>query len=223
MSEKLKIAIAGIYEETENYRAALKELGAEGICAESFDPQEFDGLILPGGDDIAPHLYGCENNGSEDIDEHLDLLQLGAMDAFVKAGKPILGICKGVQVINVYFGGTLIQHLDCWPKHRRIEGKDNAHETTAEPGSDVYRLYGAVFRTNSAHHQALDRIGTGLKVVQRAEEVVEGVEHESLPVWGVQWHPERMCFAKAREDTVDGSLLISMFLESCRNTRLKNN
>lgn len=216
----LKIAVANIESECPNYLAALKNLGVQGVCGTSFDTDDYDGLLLPGGGDIDPAFYGCENCGSEDIEADLDRMQLETMDKFVKAGKPVLGICKGLQVINVYFKGTLIQHIDEWPKHRRINGQDNVHHTTAMEGSFVAKLYGTDFDTNSAHHQAIDMPGEGIKVVQYSDDgIIEAIEHENLPVIATQWHPERMCFAKKRDDTVDGSLVIRLFLDMCEKSR----
>lgn len=203
-----------------NYLDALSRLGARGVPVHAAcDPGDYGGLLLPGGWDADPALYGQANTGSLHVDRALDDLQLHAMDAFVKAGRPVLGICRGHQMINVYFGGTLIQHLPESPAHSRDEGDagDKVHPTRAKEGSFLYDLYGARFYTNSAHHQAVDRPGEGLQVVQwSGDGVVEGIVHRALPVWGVQWHPERMCFAHARADTVDGAKVIDMFLNECR-------
>ena len=145
-------------------------------------------------------------------------MQLRTLDWFFRAGKPVFGICRGHQVINVYFGGTLIQNLPTWETHKWEEAtdRDRAHETDAEPGSWIAGIYGTRFSTNSAHHQGVDVAGKGLIVDQRAPDgVVEAMHHESAPLWCVQWHPERMCYAHRREDTVDGSLVLSWFLDRC--------
>ena len=85
------------------------------------------------------------------------------------------------------------------------------------PGSSLYRSYGSSCPVNSSHHQGVERLAKGFRITARSEDgVVEAIEHESLPVWGVQWHPERMCFAHARGDTADGSVVLRFFLEQCR-------
>ncbi len=220
--EKLKIAIPGVGSQTKNYFAALQALGAEPELVKiGCDPANYDGLLLPGGVDVEPWRYGQENRGSLAMDAELDALQFTVLDAFVRAGKPILGICRGHQVINVYFGGTLIQHLPTSDSHTRDElQRDRAHLTSAEPGSFLAGLYGTRFSTNSAHHQATDRLGDGLRTVQRASDgTAEAACHETLPVWSVQWHPERMSFGFRRDDTVDGEPLLRFFLEQCLSHR----
>lgn len=203
----------------DNYINAVN--GCGGIPFASYLPEvsfDYDGLILCGGGDIEPWRYGQELNGSNTMDPERDAIELALAKAYVEAGKPVLGICRGLQLLNVYFGGTLIQHLDCYREHSSGADHDLAHEVCAERGSVVQKLYGDAFRVNSSHHQAIDKLGEGLKVTMRTADgkVIEGIEHETLPVLAVQWHPERMCFAKAREDTVDGSELIRYFIEMCR-------
>ena len=152
-------------------------------------------------------------------DDALDEMQLTVLDRFVKAGKPVLGTCRGHQIINVYFGGTLIQHLPQSPRHRRDPGAstDKAHPTRAAEGSFLAQLYGTDFTVNSAHHQAVEIPGKDIEVVQWSDDgVVEAFHHTKLPVYGVQWHPERMCFANRRMDTVDGADLFQWFIGQCK-------
>lgn len=220
--EKLRIAIPGRESQTKNYFAALRALDAEPVLAGmDCDPADYDGLLLPGGVDVEPWRFGQENRGSLSMDAELDALQFTVLDAFVGAGKPVFGICRGHQVINIYFGGTLIQHLPTSDSHTQDTFQnDRVHLTVAEPGSFLSDLYGTQFFTNSSHHQATDRPGVGLRTVQYAMDgTVEGACHESLPVWSVQWHPERMCFGFRREDTVDGEPVLRFFLEQCLSHR----
>lgn len=207
-------------EKHKNYFDALEYLGARGVQVDgACDPGDFDGLLLPGGGDLNPALYGavkCAECGVPD--DALDALQMAAMGAFVKARKPVLGICRGHQLINVYFGGTLIQHLPDCACHRKAAGSgDEVHAVHARKGTALERMYGCDFCTNSSHHQAIDRLGEGLEIVARSEDgVAEAVRHRTLPVCGVQWHPERMGFAHARRDTVDGAKMIQWFLDRCK-------
>jgi len=213
----LKIAIPGRDGDVINYTIAMMMLGAQPVVVwDEWNVDEFDGLLLPGGVDVHPGRYGQENIACGTIDEALDGIQFDITDAFVKAGKPVLGICRGHQLLNVYFGGTLIQDLPNAPEHTKLENADNINATTADPDGFLAALYGTEFAVNSAHHQAIDTLAPGLRIVQWCGEVAEAMQHERLPVYGVQWHPERMCFDYAREDTVDGSKVLAWFLDVCR-------
>lgn len=103
-------------------------------------------------------------------------------------------------MLNVAFGGDLIQHID------NHDGEP--HPVRAEPGSLVHKLCGAEFSANSFHHQAVGRVGNGLRVTARAADgTVEAIEHESLPVYGVQWHPERMIEGLVMDTDADHTAL----------------
>ncbi len=206
-----RVAVAGAPEAVKRYIAAARGVGLDPVpTLAPGDIAGFSGLILPGGGDIDPALYGAENCGSADIDRPLDEAQLRLAEAFLRAGKPVLGICKGVQVLNVLFGGDIVQHLPTTPLHRGQ--RDVTHPVVSLPGSDMERLYGRRYTVNSMHHQGLGRLGDGLVATSRAlDGVPESVVHETLPVLGVQWHPERMCFAMARPDAVDGGSVFRLF------------
>ena len=215
----IKILIAGETGTVPNYVQALRLAGAEPIDTLTPDDLEsFDGLLLPGGPDIDPARYGQENTASVLADAFLEERQFALLDAFVQMKKPILGICRGHQLLHVYFGGTLIQDLPCADHHRAIDHVDQVHPTEALANSFLGQLYGTAFSTNSSHHQGVDRPGTDLTIVQWSEQhtVVEASAHRTLPIWSVQWHPERMCGSFARTDTVDGKLIFDFFLNQCK-------
>jgi putative glutamine amidotransferase len=183
-----------------------------------FRVENYDGLLIPGGGDINPIRYGQKLNGSYMILDALDDLQFDMLDAFVKAQKPVLGICRGHQIINVYFGGTLIQHLATSIRHFPLKDEpDKIHDAVAMKGSWLEKLYGAAFTHNSSHHQAVDKPGDGIVIDSwsAADGVVEAYHHAELPVFAVQWHPERMCLAHARTDTVDGMKVFDFFARLC--------
>ncbi|MDD6326514.1 MAG: gamma-glutamyl-gamma-aminobutyrate hydrolase family protein [Lachnospiraceae bacterium] len=224
MEETLNIAIPVFRMTTENYENALRGLGAAPkIITKDCDPSGFDGLLIPGGDDVNPERFGQENCGSEGIDDLLDAMQFAVLDRFVKAGKPVFGICRGHQLINIYFGGDLIQDLGVKNAcHRREKGstEDRIHLVHASQGTFLERLYGSDFVTNSSHHQGVGRLGTGLTAAAVSEDgVKEALFHETFPIWSVQFHPERMCFAHKRADAVDGSRVLDFFLEKCVEMR----
>lgn len=199
-----------------NYSDALRALGAEAepLYLPEASAAGFDALLLTGGGDLDPARYGEEDRACCGIDAARDEKELALIRAFAAAGKPVLGICRGHQLLNVFFGGTLVQHLPNAPEHGNPGKGDQVHDTMAVPGCFLDRVYGNHFQVNSAHHQGLGRIGDGLRAVQHTPDgLAEGICHESLPIWGVQWHPERMCYAHRREDTVDGALLLDWFLQ----------
>lgn len=202
-----------------NYIAAIEAAGgrADARCLPTPD-LSYDGLVLAGGGDMDPALLGEENLGSRDIDRERDNAELALLDAFSAAGRPVLAICRGHQVVNVWLGGGLIQDLDASlaPFHGGGEG-DRVHPVRAAEGSLLYRLYGPVFSVNSCHHQTLGRLGKGLSASARSEGgVVEAAQHETLPLICVQFHPERMTGALARPDTVDGGAIFRAFLDMVR-------
>lgn len=220
MARILRIAVPGPETATRNYVNALKSLGAQPVLTRpGADPAGFDGLLLPGGGDIDPVYYHEEMNGSQEPDPELDKWQMTTLDTFVRARKPVMGICRGHQMINIYFGGTLVQDLPNASSHARDPGsdEDKVHGNTAEPGSFIADLYGTCFPTNSSHHQSIKTPGEGIVCCQTsADGVPEALYHRELPIIAVQWHPERMCFKFRRPDTVDGSLVLNRFLQLCR-------
>lgn len=210
-----KIVISGSKTISTNYVNAIKHAG--GIPIYQYCPEyneEYDGLILAGGEDMDPQYYNQVNQGSKGIDLERDEAELKILDKFVEAKKPVLGICRGHQTINVYFGGNLIQHMPNY-KYHQIEG-DSIHRTISLEDTFIYRLFGKEIITNSNHHQSIGRLGDNLIISQYSEDrVIEAVEHNILPIYGVQWHPERMSYEKYRKDAVDAKLLFEWFVLSC--------
>ena len=205
-----------------NYPEAVAAFGGATDAAYLPDPrpEAFDGLILSGGGDVEPLRYGEENTASFGVDPERDAAEFRLIEAYCRAGKPILGICRGHQVLNVFFGGTLIQHLPDAERHVPSREGDNAHATRALPDSFPALLYGERSVVNSAHHQGVGRLAPELEAVQWSEDgVIEAARHKSLPVFSVQWHPERMCLRRARPDTVDGGALFRWFISLAADLR----
>ncbi len=179
------------------------------------EPEKYDGLLLCGGMDIHPSRYGEEVNGSVNMEVARDESEFALAKAFIEAGKPVFGICRGFQLLNIYFGGSLIQHIDTAADHRATEG-EAVHPVTAENGFFA-DTYGKEFPVNSYHHQAVNRLGEGLKVTLRAKDgIIEGFDHESLPIFGVQFHPERMCYSWDKPETVTSVPMFERFLDMCK-------
>ncbi len=217
-STGIKIAIVGRNKDTANYENALKEMGVRyTVTMDLGRLSGYDGLLLPGGGDITPAFFGQKNQGSRNIDIELDIIQLQALDLFVKWERPVLGICKGMQVINVFFGGTIIQHIRELSRHAWENG-DKMHTASAQAGSFLENLYGEHMTVNSAHHQAIGKLGQGLCMAQTAEDgIIEGISHDRLPLLGVQWHPERLFSTSVytTDGPSNGKVLFSYFLSLC--------
>ena len=185
---------------------------------------DLDGLVLQGGSDIAPQTYGEEPLRPEWAgDAPRDRYELELLKRFMDASKPVLGICRGQQLINVALGGSLYQDT-----HTQLDGaalhQDTAiydamfHRIAIEPGSGLAQLYPGVkeAKVNSIHHQAINRLGRELRVEARSldDKVIEAVRHTGPGyVVGVQWHPEFL--AKGDADLLDGTPLLKEFLERC--------
>ena len=207
-----RILISGSDGSRFNYEDAIRQAGGEP-CSFYLPPVDgsYDALLLCGGDDVDPVHFGQENTASEGIDPDRDLVELALAKLYLEAGKPILGICRGHQLMNIVLGGDLVQDIGD-PLHlfhtRGELPEDRVHPVHASEGSFLHEYYGPVFPVNSSHHQVVGKIGQGLKAVAWSESgLVEASEHESLPIRTVQWHPERMSFSNRRADTVDGALL----------------
>lgn len=207
----MKIAILGRKKDTCNYERYVTGIPATPVV--TLNPKEItscDALILPGGGDITPAFFGERNTASVNIDTELDILQLQALDFCLRSHIPVLGICKGMQLINVCFGGTIIQHLNTADLHKYCD-TDQYHTTNILPSSCLFPILGHTATVNSAHHQAVGRLGTGLLAIQwcTVDNCIEAIAHEQLPILGLQWHPERL---DTTQTTLKGEEILSLFI-----------
>ena len=191
----------------DQYLDAIRRAGAEPIAVDPTDaiPDAFDGLCLTGGGDIDPERYGADNVASTDIDERRDSIELALLERALANDIPVLGVCRGFQLINVRFGGSLEQHhLGHSPKYPPVgapvsddpAGADAVrHVVTAEPGSKLAAACGdEPFIVNSSHHQVVtsDRLASELLATAHVGELIEALESPAHRwVVAVQWHPER--------------------------------
>lgn len=152
-----------------------------------------DGLLLTGGGDVEPARYGAEAAPETQPPEPArDAMELALLDVAVAADLPVVGICRGLQVLNVHGGGTLHQHVE---GQYRIDVAASAEvdEVRFVPGSRMAALYGPTRAVNSLHHQTVDRVAAGWSVAGRnAHGGVEAIEWDGHDVIAVQWHPEMM-------------------------------
>lgn len=181
-----------------------------------------DGLLLSGGKDVEPKLYGQELKYDFVLTEpQRDNLEFKLLKAFVDHKKPVFGICRGFQVMNVFFGGTLYQDIPDQLGGEHSKGVN--HDVKLNKDSILGHLFGESLTVNSYHHQALDQLGNGLVAAAWSDanghEITEAIEHESLPVWSVQWHPERMTGETTNPETcVDSMPIIQHFIDQCKTS-----
>lgn len=215
-----KIFVYGDREKMANYANALEGCGVTGVFSlDLTQAKDCGGLLLPGGGDIDPARYGQISAGSEEPDLQRDAAELQLVSDFLAWKRPILGICRGIQMLNVALGGNLIQDIPTAADHRHDPTiGDRIHSVVAEETGFLYPLYGKEFVVNSSHHQALGQLAPDFRVVARSalDGVIEAVECPEKQLYGVQWHPERMSFALRREDTMDGKPIFRFFLELCK-------
>jgi len=179
-----------------------------------------DGLLIPGGGDVAPMLYGEEAIAQVTYTRRADdTFEFALIRAAAAQGKPILGICRGIQVINAAFGGTLWQDIPSqFPSrlcHRQTGPRyEPFHYVQLEPGSAMAALYGCLrLEVNSFHHQAVKDVAPGFRVSGRSSDgLIEAMEHESQYILGVQWHPEGMI----REHPVQQALFRDFVAKAAR-------
>lgn len=160
-----------------------------------------DGFIFPGGHNVDPALWGEPLSVPDERCPERDGLEIPMMEEILQAGKPFLGICRGMQVLNVVLGGSLVQDLttlepqgckQLWPHTTILDSA--AHPVRVEEGSLLQRSVGdkSLIKVNSSHRQCVGRLGEGVRVTGRATDgIIEAIEVPSLRYClGVQWHPE---------------------------------
>jgi gamma-glutamyl-gamma-aminobutyrate hydrolase PuuD len=184
----------------EPYAEALRQAGIEPVLISPEEPRSLaglHGLLLSGGTDVNPARYGrTPHPGTETPDDARDELETGLLAEALAAGLPVLAICRGMQLFNVAHGGTLIQHLDNSAVHV-VRGDDPAlaaHRILVEPDTRLAAILGeGAHAVNSRHHQAVERVGAGLRVTARSvpDRVIEALERsDGRFALAVQWHPE---------------------------------
>jgi putative glutamine amidotransferase len=163
--------------------------------------RRLDALVVVGGADVDPSRYDEPRSPATEVTQPWrDENELRLVGCFLEAGKPVLGVCRGVQVLNSFLGGTLYQNvpdITGSSVHRPAPGEFGEVKVHSEPGSRVSKVMGDSFSVLCSHHQAIDRLGIGLSVTAHSDDgIVEAVELDSGFVVGVQWHPEQSADAR---------------------------
>jgi putative glutamine amidotransferase len=158
-----------------------------------------DGLVIPGGEDVNPKLYSQENLYSYPIDQSIEQLDLDTIEIMDKLDKPIFGICRGLQILNVAFGGTLIQDINQQIPNSQEHSFSHIHQKPLN-GHNVNVLHNTklidflkpTIEVNTYHHQCIDKLASKFMVSALSDDgIIEAIESERIIA--VQWHPERMC------------------------------
>jgi putative glutamine amidotransferase len=184
-----------------HYSAAVATAGGTPVhLSRHSDPwglvHRLDGLLVAGGQDVDPHIYGKQPAANTSrLDPVRDRFEADLIRAAIEYEVPLLGICRGAQLLNVTLGGSLVQDLlaDQEIEHARwiYPPELRTHEIACLAGSLVHEIYGERTCVNSFHHQAIAELGDGIEVTARAPDgMVEAIEIDGLEAIGVQWHPE---------------------------------
>lgn len=183
-----------------------------------------DGVLFTGGDDIHPFLYGEETDAKcGNVSQPRDSMEMALVPLVMEFGKPIFGICRGIQILNTAMGGTLYQDIPSQFKselsiaHRQpFAYKVPSHTVDITPGTLLSRILGeehASIAVNSMHHQAIKDVAPGLEVCGYApDKMIEAVYAPDYPfLLGVQWHPEHLTTSQS-----DAAKLFAAFVDACR-------
>jgi gamma-glutamyl-gamma-aminobutyrate hydrolase PuuD len=194
---------------SEPYENALCEVGIEPVLISPGDqiPAAISCLVLMGGSDVNPARYGeAPDSRTEECDDARDALESALIEDALRRDLPVLAICRGIQILNVQHGGTLVQHLHTTPHHRvrTVDRGLPAHKVEIVPGTKLAGIAGnsLVWDVNSRHHQAIAKPGEGLVVsaVDPEDGTIEAVERpDKRFVIGVQWHPENQSATDKRQ------------------------
>lgn len=204
-----KIVALSWPKENNNYKRALERLNIPYMVlspGEEIAWNRISAIIFIGGEDIHPSYYNEKiKEENLEINKGRDQWEFHLMESAFKRRIPILGICRGCQLINVFFGGSLYQDLKRYKRERKIsqihwreKGRDSLHRIYIEKKSNLYRiLEREEMRVNSSHHQGIKNLGKNLdvsaKFLEHEFDIIEGIEYKDYPyLIGVQWHPERL-------------------------------
>jgi putative glutamine amidotransferase len=203
-------AATDLYTLGAEYPQSVIDAGAVPVLLAHGEPNDadraldgMDGLVLVGGDDLHPGSYGDDHDGrSKGVDAMVDAWEIALARASIDRRMPVFGICRGFQVLNVAFGGSLHQDIVATGVHRPISDQphqvlEERHPIRIEPGCRLAAAYGETGHrvVNTIHHQAIDRVAPGWRATAWADDgVIEAIEPDdpTLPILAVQWHPEKI-------------------------------
>ncbi len=186
-----KVFIYGSHKKAKNYVNALKKVGVNSIVSTNVAKAEnCNGLVLRGGGDVYPYLFK-KNISATDIEFKRDIIEMLLIERFYIKNLPILGVCRGMQIINVAFSGSLCNIEENAVRHFK-NGCDTLHSIYNLAGF-TKKIYNINFEVNSAHKQQICTLSPQFIICSLSRDnVIEAIQHKNKPIFGVQFHPERM-------------------------------
>jgi len=237
-NNKITIAIskASTSANYEKYKNAIKHYDSDieviDLWSINYDSamviiSKADGLLLSGGPDIHPFHYGRTDDTAQcSIDLYRDTLEFELINQAIKREIPILGVCRGLQILNVALGGSLIvdipNEVNNYETHQ-IDSGDAYHSIKISESSIIYNLSGLrEYEVNSNHHQAIGRLSDQLKATAyTTDNIIEAIEYKDKGkpfLLGVQWHPERMAL-----DSIMSKIIFNSFINEVKKNKVNNN
>ena len=211
----------------EEYFTYVTKAGALPVMLGTLDKEQakemaekLDGVIITGGADIDPSFYHQENIACGAFDSVIDQTDINIYEAFKELGKPVFGICRGLQIINIAEGGTLNQDIpSANPKnieHNQLNANPPLdfhkfyHDVDIVEDSKLFSIMGNHYHVNSTHHQSIDKLGEGLRITAYStdDNIIEAIESDL--VFAVQWHPERLAHDEKHLE------LLKEYLKQCQ-------
>ena len=170
------------------YMTFARNFGGVVILTPDMDFQDdIDLLIMQGGADLDPQSYNqVPEYGLTRSNPYFEYFDKNILPKYIKNGTPIFGICRGLQALNVAFGGTLKQNIQRHPNSNHRE--ELVHDIKIKGGFSVYKK----LKVNSLHHQSIDVLGKDIESIAEHNGVIEAIKHKKMPIAGVQWHPEEI-------------------------------
>ncbi|WP_369045581.1 gamma-glutamyl-gamma-aminobutyrate hydrolase family protein [Sinomonas sp. P10A9] len=222
---------------TANAVAGLEAAGGDAVILDAAagglpDAESFDGVLVMGGGDVDPALYGGDaaHPTIDGVDRAADDAEARLVRDALAARRPVLGICRGLQLINVALGGTLHEDLGAGGPHRNHanpQGPMVLHDVAIEPGTRLWGMLGHTATVVSGHHQAAARVGAGLRVAATAPDgVIEALESADRDSWllAVQWHPEDAQTAadEGAAEPAQLAAIMGAFASACRERSVRD-
>lgn len=211
-----------------NWLRGNEDIEIISVDKDDDEPADYDALVLSGGVDIHPELYNSVTDyphaPQSGWKKDRDAFEKSILKSALEKSRPVLGICRGLQLVNVVLNGTLIRDLGNELNKVHKGNPDKLHEVSIEPGTMLHEIAGTLkIATNSAHHQAIDRLGDGLKISARsADGTVEAIEWKDAGdkpfLLAVQWHPERM-FAFNLQNSPASIGIRERFIEAIKKSK----